>query len=146
MKKIVLILICIMFMPAVTLAASGYQGEINKFFKLFEAGKKSEAVNSIYRTNPWMDSAQDAIINIKNQLQSLDKLVGNYNGKEKVGELDVRGRFVHITYLALYDRQPVRMEFQFYRPKDEWIIYSFSFDVKFDDEVEAMARKNILKK
>ena len=60
--------------------------------------------------------------------------------------MDVRGRFVHVTYLALYDRQPVRMEFQFYRPKDEWIIYSFSFDVKFDDEVEAMARKNILKK
>ena len=96
-KKIVLILLCIMFMPAVTFAASGYQGEINKFFKLFEAGKKSEAVNSIYRTNPWMDSAQDAIINIKNQLQSLDKLVGNYNGKEKIGELDVRGRFVHVT-------------------------------------------------
>jgi hypothetical protein len=35
------------------------------------------------------------------------------------------------------------MEFQFYRPKNEWIIYSFAFDIAFDNEVEQAARARI---
>lgn len=123
--------------------ADDYESEINTFFSLYESGKIIEAVDSIYSTNPWMSSAADSIQNIKTQFQSIDKLVGNYNGKILVDEVNVKDRFVHVTYLALYDRQPVRMEFQFYKPKNKWIIYSFSFDIEFDDEIEAGARKRI---
>jgi hypothetical protein len=37
----------------------------------------------------------------------------------------------------------VRFEFQFYRPQDKWIVYSFAFDVEFMDEVQAAARARI---
>jgi len=125
--------------------AGDYNSEISKFFTLFESGKKTEAVDSLYSTNPWMTSASDAIQNIKTQFEGIEKLVGNYNGKELIDEHNIKNRFVHITYLALYDRQPVRMEFQFYRPKNDWIIYSFSFDIEFDNEVEKGARDIISK-
>jgi hypothetical protein len=35
------------------------------------------------------------------------------------------------------------MEFQVYRPKDEWIIYSYAFDIEFDDDIERGARARI---
>lgn len=123
--------------------AADYNSEIAKFFALYESGKKIEAIDTLYSTNPWMSSASDAIQNIKTQLQGIEKLVGNYNGKELLGEHNIKNRFVHVTYIALYDRQPVRMEFQFYRPKSDWIIYSFSFDIKIDEEIEKGAREKI---
>jgi hypothetical protein len=36
------------------------------------------------------------------------------------------------------------MEFQFYRPDDAWIIYSYSFDDAIDDELQTEARKAIV--
>ena len=120
--------------------AGDYNTEIAKFFTLYESGKKIEAVDTLYSTNPWMSKASDAIQNIKTQLQGIEKIVGNYNGKELLGELNIKNRFVHVTYIALYDRQPVRMEFEFYRPRNDWIIYSYAFDINFDNELESGAR------
>lgn len=120
--------------------AGSYQDEINSFFTLYEAGKKSEAVDRLYRTNPWAAQATDSIIQIKAQLGSVEKVVGKYLGKEMTGENNIKDRFVQVTYVALYERQPVRMEFQLYRPKDEWIIYSFSFDTDFDEDVNTASR------
>ncbi len=140
MKTFVTIIFVLISSQAV---AGNYTDEVNKFFKLYEMGKKSEAVDSIYSTNPWMTSAADAIVQIKSQFQNIENLVGNYNNKVLVDETNIKDRFVHLTYLALYDRQPVRMEFQFYKPKKDWIIYSFSFDVDFDDDIENETRKKI---
>ena len=123
--------------------AAGYQDEIDKFFDLYAQGKQSEAVDSIYSTNPWVSQAKDQVENVRTQLLGIARLVGDYQGHQKIGEQNVGERFTHVTYLALYDRQPVRFEFQFYRPKDKWIVYSFAFDVKFMDEVEAAARQRI---
>lgn len=139
-----LILIILISFPCFA-NAGDYNTEIAKFFNLYESGKKIEAIDTLYSTNPWMSSASDAIQNIKTQLQDIEKLVGNYNGKELLGEHNIKNRFVHVTYITLYDRQPVRMEFQFYRPKNDWIIYSFAFDIDIDDEVEKGAREKISK-
>lgn len=126
-----------------TSLAGTYTSEIAKFYELYEKGKKVEAVDSIYSTNPWMSSAADSIHQIKTQLENIEEIVGNYNGKVLIDETSIKDRFVHVTYMTLYDRQPVRMEFQFYRPEEDWIVYSFSFDINFDDEVESEVRKKI---
>ena len=123
--------------------AGNYTDEVNKFFNLFEKGRKTEAVDSIYSTNKWISSSSDSILQMKSQFENIEKLVGEYNGKVLIDETNIKNRFVHITYLALYDRQPVRMEFQFYKPKNDWVIYSFSFDIDFDNEVKDGVRRKI---
>jgi hypothetical protein len=135
----VIVIACLLLCTGVA-SAEGYQGEIDKFFMLFDQGKKAEAVDSLYASNPWMSSAKDSIREIKDQFAGIENLVGQYNGHALIGESIIKERFVHVTYLALYDRQPVRMEFQFYRPKQKWLIYGFSFDIEFDNAVEAEAR------
>ena len=124
-------------------AHADYQKEIDAFFTLCRDGRSVEALDALYATNPWISESSDAVANVKSQLAGLEQIVGDFHGQEKLGERNVKDRFVHVTYLALYDRQPVRMEFQFWRPKDEWMVFSFSFDVNFDDEIELAERARI---
>ena len=121
----------------------GYEPLIQKFFKKFEAGNMNEAIDELYTTNKWAEAQRDLIQNIKTQFAGVGGLVGQYRGRELVGTTNIGGRLVHVNYLALYDRQPLRFEFQFYKPQDAWIIYSFSFDTKISDELEASARADV---
>lgn len=125
-------------------SAFAYEAEVEKFFSLYEAGKTTEAVDAIYGSNKWMTQKADAIHNVKTQLQNLTSLVGEYQGKIKLGEKDLEDRLVYVSYLVLYDRQPVRLEFVFYRPKEDWIIYSFSFDDEIDEELQAAGRNEFV--
>jgi hypothetical protein len=86
---------------------------------------------------------KDEVQNVKSQLQNLTSLVGEFHSKVKLGEEHIAERLYHISYLALYERQPVRLEFVFYKPKENWVIYSFSFDDEIDEELEKFARDKI---
>ncbi len=124
-------------------ARADYQQEIDTFFESVLQGETMEALDTLYSTNPWISESSDAIENVKSQLAGLEQLVGDFHGAEELGARNVKDRFVHVTYLALYDRQPVRMEFQFWRPREDWMIFSFSFDVDFDNEIEMAERARI---
>ena len=117
-------------------SANNYQEEVDKFFELYSDEKISDAVDSIYASNKYVSSIPDQVKQIKTQLSSLDDLVSDY----KVGEL-----FVHVTYLVTYDRQPIRFEFQFFKVKEGWRIYSMSFDDNIDEDIKELARKAALK-
>lgn len=140
MKTRILLILSALIMSKSSLA---YQVEIDKFFTLYESGKSIEAVDSIYSTNKWIRQKSDDIHNVKTQLQNLQSLVGKYQGKVMLGAEDIEDRLTHVTYLALFERQPVRLEFVFYRPQDDWIIYSFSFDDDIDEELETFSRRKI---
>lgn len=139
MKYVVILLLFV----SSTIHAENYRAQITKFFALYEQGKSAEAVDSIFSTMPEQFRPQGSIKDIKEKLAVTEGLVGNYNGKILIHEHNVQDIFIHVTYLALYDRQPIRMEFQFYKPKDKWNMYSYSFDANFDEDVKFAARKNI---
>ncbi|MFS1523804.1 hypothetical protein ACL7TT_06760 [Microbulbifer sp. 2304DJ12-6] len=143
MRYFVLLTILISSVAA-NAAGDGYQAEIDSFFNLLKKGKIEESVSSIYKTNPYMSSVSDQVLNIKNQLASLSGLVGEMNTLQKIDTYNVEDAFVHVTYLAAYDRQPIRFEFQFFKVKEDWRIYAFSFDDNMDDEIEFLARKKAL--
>ena len=124
-------------------ASDEYNQEIDKFFSLYEKGEISTAIDSIYSTNRWIDSSSDAVMNLKGQFSSMSQMVGKYLGKERIGAHSYGERLLMVTYLLLYERQPIRLEFMFYRPADSWIIYSFSFDDNTDEELKMSAREEI---
>ena len=143
MKYILTLLILCLSVTA--FANDEFSKEIEKFFSLYEKGEISKAVDNIYSTNRWIDSSSDAVMNLKGQIASMSQMVGEYLGKERVGVHSYGERLLMVTYLALYERQPIRMEFMFYRPKDNWIIYSFSFDDNTDEELKLSAREEIVR-
>lgn len=143
MKKLILPLM--MLIPRL-LWAEAYQEEIDKFFDLYANGKVAEAVDSVYSTNSYVSSNSDQILKLKNQFVSLGSLVGELHDFEKLDEYKVGDLFVHVTYIATYDRQPIRFEFQFFKNNEGWKIYAFSFDDNIDDEIEALARKKAIER
>ncbi|MEZ9233865.1 hypothetical protein AB4259_22705 [Vibrio amylolyticus] len=141
MKTKILITLSLLLLSHPTFA---FQKEIDKFFELYESGKPIDAVDSIYSSNKWTAHKTDDLHTVKTQLQNLTSLVGEYHGKVKIGEYHVAERLYHISYLALYDRQPVRLEFVFYKPKNNWVLNGFSFDDEIDDELQEFARDKVV--
>ena len=139
------ILFSILLILPFNLSAAGYQQEIDKFFNYLKKGQIDQAVSSIYKSNKYVSAIPDQIQNIKNQLSSLSGLVGNMNVIKKLDTYNVSDSFIHVTYFVSYDRQPIRFEFQFFKVRDGWRIYSMSFDDDLDDEVEKLAREKALR-
>jgi hypothetical protein len=132
------------FVAASALAAD-YEQTIEKFIGMLKAGQAEEAVDFLYGTNPWMSRKSDAVQNVRSRLGSINQMVGSLKNHEKLQELPLGTRFVYLSYLAAYERQPIRFEFEFYKPTDTWIIFSFSFDDKLDDDIEQQAKAKLIK-
>ena len=73
---------------------------------------------------------------LKIQLKQYEELIGEYYGEEFLYKGNLGESFTTYVYLVKYERQPVRFTFEFYRPKDVWMVYSFKFDDNFDEDFE----------
>ncbi|RIJ48057.1 hypothetical protein D1614_12680 [Maribellus luteus] len=141
MKKIALGIILVLISVLQNHAQELPDSIINDFFKTYEKEGASKALDDLYATNPWTSRIQDAINNIKNQMERFDEeLVGEYYGYEKIVSKKLGDSYVLESYFLKFDRQFLRLTFQFYRPKDKWRLLSFKFDDTFDDEIEEAAK------
>lgn len=114
---------------------------VSKFFTEYQKDGVSKALDNLYSNNEWMSRATDAITNLKQQLNTLNKdYVGNYYGYELIVEKRLSDSFILMSYLVKYDRQPIRFTFQFYKPDTEWRTHSFKYDGTIDDEIEESAK------
>ncbi len=114
---------------------------IKDFFKNYESQGAGIAVDKLYGTNPWTSRIQDAINNVKTQLEQFNEdLVGKYHGYEKITTKKIGESYVLYSYFIKFDRQFLRLTFQFYKPENEWRLASFRFDDSFDEEIEEAAK------
>ncbi len=145
MRKVIpfLAALALMTWMSTQVQAAEVEPIVEKFMEMVKAGQVEEAVDFLYGSNPWMSRKSDAVQNVRSRLASINQMVGNLKNHEKLQELRAGSRFVYLSYLAAYDRQPIRFEFEFYRPADAWIIYSFSFDDKLDEDIEKLARQQV---
>lgn len=114
---------------------------IQDFFENYKLKGAGVAVDELYATNPWTTRIQDAINNVKTQLARFNEdLVGKYHGYEKLTTRKIGESYILYSYFIKFDRQFLRLTFQFYKPDDEWRLASFQFDDSFDEEVEEAAK------
>ncbi|XWN35882.1 MAG: hypothetical protein ROO71_07925 [Balneola sp.] len=114
---------------------------IDNFFSKYENVGVDEAVEELYKTNPWTARIQDGINNVKSQLGRYnEELVGKYYGYKKIVTKKLGNSYALHSYLVRFDRQPLRFTFQFYKPDNEWRLYSFAFDDNIDEEIEEAAK------
>ena len=99
----------------------------------------------IYQDNPWVKKKPDQIQEVRGRLVGASKYVGKYLGHSFLQEKRVAGRFVQITYMVLYDRQPAVFSFRFYRPKQNWRTQGFSFNFDLYEMVSEEVEKTLFK-
>ncbi|WP_439183650.1 hypothetical protein [Carboxylicivirga taeanensis] len=118
---------------------------IEDFFTTYGKNKPDKAIDNLYTYSPWLNSEADVVIKLKTQFRDLKQLVGEYNGYQLLTKKSLGDCFELYVFLVKYDRQPFRFTFEFYKPKDKWITYSFSYDYDLDDDLEEAAKFDLLK-
>lgn len=118
---------------------------VETFFNEYKTKGAIESLTNLYATNPWMARNIDSIEKLKGQLASYnEELVGKYYGYEPIARKSLGTSYVLMSYLIKFDRQPFRFTFQFYKPKDKWVLQAFQFDDSFDEELERAAEVYML--
>lgn len=139
MKQVLFIIV--LFISLSVSAQSDPTEVVEQFFTEFKEKGATVAIDNLYKPNKWISKSADGIIQLKSQLEGLNEdFVGKYYGKELTLEKKLADSFILMSYLVKYDRQPIRFTFQFYKPKDIWMIHSFKFDGNLDSEIEEAAR------
>ncbi|TDY14288.1 hypothetical protein [Meridianimaribacter flavus] len=134
-------LIIIMILASSNLfAQSSPQKLIDTFFETYkkDAGK---AVKDLYATNKWTERIKDDIDKIIGTVNGFtESYMGKYYGHELITTKKFAESFVLYSYLVKYDRQPIRFIFKFYKPNDDWVLYSYSLDDSLDNEIQEAAK------
>lgn len=139
--KLLLIILLSLSTLAESIAQESVESIIETFFKNYEEKGAEYCVQELYNTNPWTSRIEDAVNNIKSQLARFNEdLVGTYYGYEKIVKKQLGDSYVLYAYFMKFDRQFLRLTFQFYKPNDKWMLYSFQFDDNYDTEIEEAAK------
>lgn len=141
MKKI---LACFALVTFSSYSYADYQDIADQFFSSLKAGETIAAIDYLYDGNPWISKNSDQVVNLKNQLSQLDKLVGKYVFHEEISKSEIGTRYIHIIYLVGYDRQPVRVELSFYDADGGWRFQGVSFDTSLTDAIKSQANAQIV--
>jgi len=114
---------------------------IDTFFKKYKSDGTSAAIDYLFGTNKlFTDANQIAVLKVK--LDSLQKSVGQYLGKELIAQKNAGMSLVFYSYLVKFTNQPVRFTFMFYKPQNDWVLYRFKYGDQMDAELEEAGKIN----
>ena len=146
-KRMVLVLIVIALSPGSARAESGKADEpsaiADRFFETVKSGEASQAIDRMFKTNPWFEKNPDQVQKLRTSFLSLNGLVGEYLGNELLLEKKVSTRYVYRYYFALYERQPIKVELEFYRPRDTWMLLNFAFNADVVSDLKEAAKYHL---
>lgn len=140
--KLILVFLTIFTSSITNIKAQSSEKDIPKeFFKIFETNPL-KAMDYAFSTNKWMERNVDGIESVKTKFKDIVPLIGKYYGFELIAEKSIGANLKLQSYLARYDRQPVRFTFILYKPRDKWQVQNLNWDVNVEDEIEESAKQN----
>ena len=120
-------------------AQSGDEKITEEFFRQY-ALDPMKAFDYAFSTNKWMERNQDAVENLKNQYNNLLPLIGSYYGYDLIIEKSMGDPLKVNSFILRYDRQPIRLTFIFYKPKDLWQVQNLKYDDTLPEELEEASK------
>lgn len=112
---------------------------IKQFFDTYQSNT-DKALDEIYATNVWTSEMKDAINSLKKTIRNYPNEMGKYYGSDLITKQKCTERFLLYSYMARYDRQPMKVVFELYKANDKWILFSLNFSTDIDDDVEMAAK------
>lgn len=141
MKKFTVFVVLCLFNFNFSFSQESNDAIIEKFFNLYKE-TPAIAIDYIFGTNEWMERSQDQVDNVKNQIEKIIPLMGEYYGFELITKKSIGKNLILKSYLVKYDRQPLRFNFTLYNPNKKWKILNFSYDDNLDEELVEAAKQN----
>jgi len=95
---------------------------------------------TLFTNNKWMVDQKSTIETNKIKLKDLLEKLGGYHGYEFITEKQAGPSYILKSFLAKYDRQPVRYTLFLYKPKGTWLLQNIVYDVDIDSELSEAAK------
>jgi len=132
MKKIYFPFLIVLITISISANAqnNSYKALPDSFFTVVSQQGNDAAIDYIFKTNKYLRLKLANNIKIKNELNNIVKLLGEYYGAELVKTDELSKSYVKLYYLARYDRQPLLFIFTMYKPNDKWRIQQLQFSEK----------------
>lgn len=131
-----------------SLSAQGTPREYaENFFSVYETEGIEAAIDTLYSTNKWMTKNKEAVSNLKSQMKEelKSESIGKHFGQDLFINKKLTGNYQLLRYIVKFERQPILFTFQFYRPDNEWKIYSFRYSFRVAQEFEEASMLELLK-
>lgn len=140
MKTITLIFIVLFSVTKLSYAQSP-ESLSSGFFSVYKDKSFSEALTSLYKTNPQAANREAERDSIDRQLRRVLNTTGKFLGYELISKKVASSRVVLLTYLASYDNKPLTFRILFYKPNNDWIFQNIKFDASIGEELERASKK-----
>ena len=103
-----------------------------KFFKMVQSGKVSEAYGLLFTGSQLLTQKPQAIDLLTKQTANGLPMYGNILGVELVREEKFGDTVVRLVYILKSEIAPTVWEFYFYKPKSEWFLGKMLFNDEFN--------------
>ncbi len=110
----------------------------DSFFYYFKTKGVEQAVQYIFRTNKYLGQNPEVVNTLKAKFDKALPIIGTFYRYEKYLDKRVGNTFAQVGYLMIFDRQPIKIIFTLYKPKDNWQVQDLRFDDKMDDVIKEL--------
>ncbi len=122
---------------------TAYESDIATFLRLYQVGRVDEAIAAVFTSNRHLLEQKQHIAELEQALSSLRVDSGRYYGNDHLDVHTIAEHHLLVTYRLRHQHQPVRLEFEYYRPQKQWQLQSLNFDADFSAQLKSAARYNI---
>ena len=132
-----ILIFCSLFLLALPTAQAQTTSDalLEEFFTKY-ALDTDTGFDYLFGTNRWMGADNEGVNNVKSRIKNLLGLVGNYIGYEVISEKALGESLKKVVVVVKYERQPLRFNFELYKPDKTWIIFNFSFNEELFEMLE----------
>ena len=125
-----------------------YQDIVDDFFNLVKDQQFTQAAEGLF-TSILVSKSPDIsnksyFDDVKAKLVNLPEVYGKYCNHSRMFERMVAKRFIFIDYIVLFEKQPVEFSFQFYKPKEKWMLYGFTLDTDIVNKMDTKIKEKLL--
>jgi len=114
--------------------------QISSFFALIKKGQPKEAAEDLLSTNMEASSRMENKLSVENGLERMKDTLGAFKDFNIIREKKIGDRIVYVLAFALYEKQPVRFEFIFYKPEEKWLFLNVNFGLQTVEDILAVGR------
>ncbi len=154
-----LFLIVLLVMPLTSITAHAAPGDraaqkaevkkeyhrlIDSFFTLLGQHKSGSALDYIYDTNLNLDNIKAQVAEKRVRFIADMERFGPFQQHAIVLEREYAGLYAYLYVIAVCDFQPVKMEFHFYKPKQRWRLYSFTYSRHLDQDIADILKYELI--
>ncbi len=109
---------------------------INGFFLKYEQDSLSTAIDYIFSVNRIANITTAQIESLKIQLIGTHEALGKLYGKKLMVTKNIDDTLILYSYLVKYNVQPIRFNFIFYKPDQQWRLQTFWYEDNLISELK----------